>query len=96
MMNGTFGYLDRMLAKTALALIRGYQLTISPALSLLFPGGGCRFHPSCSRYASECLRSHAFPRALWLIVKRVGKCHPFHPGGVDPVPGACDGKAKRS
>lgn len=85
-MNRAWIAIDRALAGAVLALIRGYQLAISPALSLLFPSGGCRFDPSCSRYAVECLRIHAFPRALWLIIKRIGKCHPFHAGGVDPVP----------
>lgn len=85
-MNRVWAAIDRALAGAVLALIRVYQLTISPVLSLLFPGGGCRFHPTCSRYAAECLRTHPFGHALWLIAKRIGKCHPFHPGGMDPVP----------
>lgn len=46
----------------------------------------CRFYPSCSLYAVEALEKHRLHRALWLIVCRVGSCHPLHPGGYDPVP----------
>lgn len=62
-------------------LIRGYQLAISPML-----GNRCRFHPSCSDYAIEALRRHGVFKGLWLAVRRVGSCHPWHPGGYDPVP----------
>ncbi|MBL8480417.1 MAG: membrane protein insertion efficiency factor YidD [Sterolibacteriaceae bacterium] len=62
-------------------LIRGYQLAISPML-----GNRCRFHPSCSDYAIEALRRHGLFKGLWLAVRRVGSCHPWHPGGYDPVP----------
>ncbi|MBK9019077.1 MAG: membrane protein insertion efficiency factor YidD [Sulfuritalea sp.] len=62
-------------------LIRGYQLAISPML-----GNRCRFHPSCSDYAIEALRRHGLLKGLWLAVRRVGSCHPWHPGGYDPVP----------
>lgn len=53
----------------------------------------CRFYPSCSCYAVEALETQPFHRALWLIVRRVARCHPFHPGGYDPVPGTCDCEA---
>lgn len=46
----------------------------------------CRFHPSCSCYAIEALESHPLHRAAWLILWRVARCQPFHPGGYDPVP----------
>lgn len=72
-----------MIVKLLLALIRLYQLTLSPLL-----GPVCRFEPSCSRYAYACLRDHGFLRGSWLSVKRLGKCHPFHPGGFDPPPPA--------
>lgn len=62
-------------------LIRLYQLLISPLL-----GPRCRFHPSCSRYAAEALAEHGPLRGTWLAVRRIGRCHPFHPGGYDPVP----------
>lgn len=63
-------------------LIRGYQLAISPLL-----GQRCRFYPTCSQYTLEAVEIHGVLRGLWLGICRVAKCHPFHPGGVDPVPG---------
>ena len=83
-MRGLMRGLDRLLAGLFCLLIRVYQLTLSPLLRLL--GAGCRFHPSCSRYAMECFRVHAVPRAFWLSVRRILRCHPWHPGGFDPVP----------
>jgi putative membrane protein insertion efficiency factor len=62
-------------------LIRGYQVTISP---LLPPS--CRFTPSCSQYALEAVNRHGALRGSWLAVCRLARCHPFHPGGFDPVP----------
>ncbi|HEX9618966.1 MAG TPA: membrane protein insertion efficiency factor YidD [Polyangiaceae bacterium] len=73
-----------MAVKALLLLIRLYQLAISP-----FLGACCRFHPSCSCYAAECLRLHGFWRGLGLSVRRLGRCHPFHPGGFDPPPLDC-------
>ena len=64
-----------------LALIRIYQLTIS-----VFLGPRCRFHPSCSAYSSEAIEAHGVIRGLGMTAVRVSKCHPFHPGGYDPVP----------
>jgi hypothetical protein len=49
-------------------------------------GRSCRFHPSCSEYAVEALERHGAFKGLWLAVRRVGRCHPWHPGGYDPVP----------
>ncbi len=65
----------------AALLVRGYRFAIAPVLPR-----SCRFEPSCSAYADEALRKHGFFRALWLIVRRILRCHPFHPGGYDPVP----------
>jgi putative membrane protein insertion efficiency factor len=62
-------------------LVRGYQLGISP-----FLGRSCRFAPSCSEYAIEALQRHGALRGSWLAAKRVSRCHPWHPGGYDPVP----------
>jgi putative membrane protein insertion efficiency factor len=62
-------------------IIRGYQILISPLL-----GPKCRFYPSCSQYARECFKKFSFSKALWYSSRRICKCHPFHPGGVDPVP----------
>src|SRR5919204_6246998 len=77
--------ISRALAGTAkhllIALVRAYQLAISP---LLPPA--CRYYPSCSAYAIEALERHGALRGGWLALRRVGRCHPFRPGGYDPVP----------
>lgn len=62
-------------------LIRLYQVTLSPWL-----GNACRFYPSCSNYALEAIHVHGVLRGGWLTLRRLGKCHPFHPGGFDPPP----------
>ena len=64
-----------------LLLIRFYQLCISPLL-----GPRCRFYPTCSSYAMEAIQVHGAAKGFWLATKRLCKCHPFHPGGFDPVP----------
>ncbi len=70
-----------ILARPLIWLVRGYQLAISP---LLPPS--CRFHPSCSSYAIEALERHGVLRGGWLAMRRIARCHPWHPGGHDPVP----------
>jgi uncharacterized protein len=62
-------------------LIRFYQLFLSP-----LKGPCCRFYPSCSSYAYEALGRHGLFRGGYLSVVRICRCHPFHPGGIDPVP----------
>jgi putative membrane protein insertion efficiency factor len=62
-------------------LIRAYQWVLSPLL-----GPRCRFYPSCSQYAIEALESHGALRGSWLSARRICRCHPFNPGGFDPVP----------
>lgn len=64
-------------------LVRAYQLLVSPLL-----GPRCRFYPSCSAYAVQALRVHGALRGTWLAVRRVARCHPWNPGGVDQVPPA--------
>jgi putative membrane protein insertion efficiency factor len=64
-----------------LFLIRVYQLTLSP-----FLGKCCRFYPSCSDYGAEAIQKHGAWKGLFLALKRIGKCHPWHPGGTDLVP----------
>ncbi|MCL5074188.1 MAG: membrane protein insertion efficiency factor YidD [Chloroflexi bacterium] len=66
--------------RPALALIRLYQRTISP---LLPPS--CRFYPSCSHYAYEAIERYGLRRGGWLAIKRLVRCHPFNPGGYDPL-----------
>jgi putative membrane protein insertion efficiency factor len=72
-----------LLARLFIALVRAYQILLRP-----FLGGQCRFEPSCSRYAVACLETHGAARGGLLSLKRLCKCHPFHPGGHDPPPGA--------
>ena len=64
-----------------IGLIRAYQVTLSP-----FLGPACRFYPSCSEYAYQAVVRHGPLKGLFLAVKRILRCHPFHPGGIDPVP----------
>lgn len=73
--------LRRVPVLVLLGLVRGYQLLVSPLL-----GQTCRFYPSCSAYAVGALREHGALRGTWLAVRRVARCHPWNPGGVDPVP----------
>ncbi|MCP4695343.1 MAG: membrane protein insertion efficiency factor YidD [Gammaproteobacteria bacterium] len=67
--------------KFFILLIRGYSLLISP-----FLGQHCRFYPSCSEYAQEAIDKHGAFAGLILAVKRLCRCHPWHEGGLDPVP----------
>jgi putative membrane protein insertion efficiency factor len=61
--------------------VRVYELTLRPVI-----GANCRFYPSCSAYAREALTCHGAARGTALAVKRIARCHPWHPGGYDPVP----------
>jgi putative membrane protein insertion efficiency factor len=70
-----------LLVKPLIWLVRGYQLAISPFLP-----PSCRFYPTCSEYALEALRRHGAGKGSWLAAKRICRCHPWHPGGHDPVP----------
>jgi putative membrane protein insertion efficiency factor len=69
------------MARVLLALIAAYRYLLSPML-----GRNCRFFPSCSEYATEALQRHGALRGSWLALRRVARCHPWHPGGYDPVP----------
>ena len=69
------------MTKLALMLIRAYQFFIAPILP-----NSCRFAPSCSQYAMEAFKTYGFVTGLGLSLKRLLRCHPFHPGGWDPVP----------
>jgi putative membrane protein insertion efficiency factor len=76
-----FEWLLQVPRRSLAALIRGYQLT----LSRLLPAS-CRFHPSCSQYTLEAVRKYGVVRGGWLGIRRLVRCHPFNPGGFDPVP----------
>jgi len=75
--------LQELPKRFGLMAIRGYQLTIGPLL-----GPRCRFYPSCSSYTAEAINRFGLLRGTLLGMRRLGRCHPFHPGGVDPVPPA--------
>ncbi|HUH95575.1 MAG TPA: membrane protein insertion efficiency factor YidD [Casimicrobiaceae bacterium] len=67
--------------RVLLLAIRVYQYALRPLL-----GANCRFYPSCSEYAREALERHGAGRGSWLAMRRLARCHPYHPGGYDPVP----------
>ncbi|MDQ7828917.1 MAG: membrane protein insertion efficiency factor YidD [Armatimonadota bacterium] len=73
--------MTRLVQTMLVAAIRLYQVVLSPLL-----GKRCRFYPSCSSYALEAVGRHGPWRGSLLAVRRLLRCHPFHPGGYDPVP----------
>ena len=64
-----------------IGLIKLYQKTLS-----MFIGGECRFYPTCSSYSIEAIRTHGSLKGSWLMIKRISRCHPLNPGGIDQVP----------
>ncbi|MEH6415853.1 membrane protein insertion efficiency factor YidD [Pseudomonas sp. CGJS7] len=78
------------MARLLIALLRGYKRWISPLL-----GQRCRFHPSCSSYSMTAIGHYGALKGGWLTLKRLGCCHPLHPGGYDPVPGTGEDTADR-
>jgi putative membrane protein insertion efficiency factor len=70
-----------MIRRLLVLLVRFYQRAISPGLP-----AACRFYPSCSAYAATAIERHGAVKGSWLALRRVSRCHPFHPGGIDPVP----------
>jgi putative membrane protein insertion efficiency factor len=78
------------MTRVLLALVAAYRRWLSPLV-----GPRCRFTPSCSAYAEEALRRHGALAGGWLAVRRLGRCHPLHPGGHDPVPPASGGLTLR-
>jgi len=74
------GRWQRVVTTLCLGAIAAYRRLLSPVLP-----SACRFHPSCSQYAAEAIRVHGPARGLLMAARRLGRCHPWHPGGVDPV-----------
>jgi putative membrane protein insertion efficiency factor len=70
-----------MISSILIGLLRAYKRFLSPLLP-----SACRFHPTCSVYMMDAIRRHGPGRGVWLGLKRLGRCHPFHAGGLDPVP----------
>ena len=70
------------ITRLALRTVRGYQRNLSP-----FKPAVCRFTPTCSEYTAQAIARYGVPRGIWLGVKRIARCHPWSPGGYDPVPG---------
>ncbi|MFK7816580.1 MAG: membrane protein insertion efficiency factor YidD [Gammaproteobacteria bacterium] len=70
-----------VISKFLILLIKAYRLVLSPWL-----GQQCRFHPTCSQFALQAIQIHGPYRGSWLIIKRLASCHPWHAGGIDPVP----------
>ena len=68
-----------------IGLLRGYRYLISPLL-----GNHCRFYPSCSQYALEAIETYGSVQGTWMALRRLSRCHPWHAGGYDPVPGKSD------
>jgi hypothetical protein len=71
------GTMDKIL----IGLVRGYQLLLSPLV-----GHNCRFQPTCSHYMIEAIQRFGVMRGTWLGIRRISRCHPWHEGGIDPVP----------
>ena len=70
-----------------LGALRAYRYLLRPML-----GANCRFYPSCSAYAREAVTRHGAGRGAWLSLRRIARCHPWHPGGYDPVPERIENK----
>lgn len=70
-----------MLTRLLIGLVKGYRLFLSPAL-----GSSCRFEPTCSAYSLQALQTHGAAKGSYLTLRRLGRCHPWCEGGLDPVP----------
>jgi putative membrane protein insertion efficiency factor len=71
----------RLSQRLAVGVLHAYKLLISPLFT-----GACRFHPSCSTYMAEAIRTHGVVEGVWLGIRRLARCHPLGPSGFDPVP----------
>jgi len=66
--------------RAIVTMLRGYKQFVSPLLP-----SACRFYPTCSEYMMEAIERYGVPRGVWMGMRRIGRCHPFHAGGYDPV-----------
>lgn len=66
--------------RAIVTMLRGYKQFVSPLLP-----SACRFYPTCSEYMMEAVEKYGVPRGIWMGMRRIGRCHPFHAGGYDPV-----------
>lgn len=80
-MKAVLAFLTAIPARLLVGLIIAYQKLVSPTLS-----PNCRFQPSCSMYMLEAVRRFGAGKGVWLGIRRIGRCHPLHEGGLDPVP----------
>lgn len=80
-MSGLVAIIDSVAVALIVMLLRAYQFAVSPLL-----GSTCRFAPSCSEYFIDATHRHGALRGSWLGMRRLVRCHPLHPGGLDPVP----------
>ena len=83
--------IKKIILLSILTSIRAYQYTLSPIL-----GPCCRFYPTCSNYAYQAIQQHGPLKGLFLAFKRLLRCHPFHPGGVDAVPQSAHNKTMQT
>lgn len=81
--------LDGLLVHLWVMGVRVYRRVLGPLFI-----GSCRFEPTCSHYSEEAVRRHGYVHGLWLTARRLGRCHPFNPGGYDPVPGVSRRRAE--
>jgi hypothetical protein len=72
---------NKIIIKTVITFLRAYQFILSPVL-----GTNCRFYPSCSSYTIQAIETFGLFKGSYLAIKRISKCHPWHPGGIDEIP----------